>query len=166
MSIPEKKLEKPDGTDIDVSDVDVPGADGTDVEVTDVHENGGRARVKASRKARRGVPGGPAKQNGFGADRLDAIRKVLQKKRSDLVDQQATQLNALYAPDKHHLADLEEMASDTTDTDSLCAIVDLGSSTIEQIDGAIERIGDGTYGICERCEEPIDPDRLEVLPFA
>jgi len=58
------------------------------------------------------------------------------------------------------------MGSDATDTDSLCAIVDLSSSTIEQIDSAIQKIADGTYGVCERCEEPIDPDRLEVLPFA
>jgi RNA polymerase-binding transcription factor DksA len=58
------------------------------------------------------------------------------------------------------------MASDTMDTDSLCALVDLGSSTLTQIDSALEKIGSGTYGLCESCEEAIHPDRLEVLPFA
>jgi RNA polymerase-binding transcription factor DksA len=28
----------------------------------------------------------------------------------------------------------------------------------------LSRIGQGTYGICERCGRPIDPDRLTVLP--
>lgn len=28
----------------------------------------------------------------------------------------------------------------------------------------LSRIGQGTYGICERCGRPIDPDRLAVLP--
>lgn len=28
----------------------------------------------------------------------------------------------------------------------------------------LSRISQGTYGICERCGKPIDPDRLAVLP--
>lgn len=28
----------------------------------------------------------------------------------------------------------------------------------------LSRISQGTYGICERCGRPIDPDRLAVLP--
>jgi DnaK suppressor protein len=31
---------------------------------------------------------------------------------------------------------------------------------------ALLRAENGTYGICERCGEPIDPARLEVLPEA
>ena len=99
-------------------------------------------------------------------ERLEGIKRALLNKRQELVSHQNTQLSALYSPDKHHLADLEEMSSDTSDTDSLCALVDIGSSTLAEIDAAIERIDQGTYGVCELCEEAIDPDRLEVLPFA
>ena len=104
--------------------------------------------------------------NGKDKAQIKVIREALLQKRAAIARQQATQLNELYNPDKHHLADLEEMASDTSDTDSLCAMVDLGSSTIEQIDTALQKLDDGTYGMCEMCEEPIHPDRLEVLPFA
>jgi len=97
---------------------------------------------------------------------LETIRVALQEKRAGLLRQRESQLSELYSPDKHHLADLEEMASDTTDTDSLCAFVDLSSSTVEQIDTALEKIDDGSYGSCEACDEPIHPERLEVLPFA
>jgi DnaK suppressor protein len=103
---------------------------------------------------------------GIEPERLEAIRETLRQKRSELVDHQATQLSALHTPDKHHLADLEEMASDTVDTDSLCTLVEINASTLAEIDTALLKIDEGTYGICELCEKPIHPDRLEVLPFA
>jgi RNA polymerase-binding transcription factor len=36
---------------------------------------------------------------------------------------------------------------------------------IRQIDAALSRLDDGTYGICRRCGNPIAPERLEALPF-
>lgn len=35
-----------------------------------------------------------------------------------------------------------------------------------QIDRALQKIEDGSYGICEECEIDIDRERLKVLPFA
>ena len=35
-----------------------------------------------------------------------------------------------------------------------------------QVEAAIERIDEGRYGICARCGKPIDPERLEALPYA
>lgn len=99
-------------------------------------------------------------------EKLEGIRQSLLQKRSELVRNQATQLNSLHSSDKHHLADLEEMASDSTDTDSVCALVDLGSTTLAEIDKALEKISQGEYGYCDLCEEPIHPERLETLPFA
>jgi len=37
---------------------------------------------------------------------------------------------------------------------------------LAQIDRALARIKDGTYGICVRCAEPIAPERLEAMPEA
>ncbi|HEY8741639.1 MAG TPA: TraR/DksA C4-type zinc finger protein [Chloroflexota bacterium] len=37
---------------------------------------------------------------------------------------------------------------------------------IDQIDHALERIANGTYGKCERCGKPIPLPRLEALPFS
>jgi DnaK suppressor protein len=34
------------------------------------------------------------------------------------------------------------------------------------IDAALQRLEDGSYGICERCAEPIPWQRLEVLPMS
>lgn len=40
------------------------------------------------------------------------------------------------------------------------------SQTIAEIDDALQRIDDGTYGTCERCGKPIDERRLEAVPTA
>lgn len=37
---------------------------------------------------------------------------------------------------------------------------------LREIDEALNRIYEGTYGVCEECGEPIDPRRLEVMPYA
>jgi len=40
------------------------------------------------------------------------------------------------------------------------------SAAVEEIDRAIEKIKDGTYGVCEQCYSPIPKERLKALPFA
>jgi len=37
---------------------------------------------------------------------------------------------------------------------------------IAQIDSALERMDNGTYGQCARCGQMIAPERLEALPYA
>jgi sigma-B regulation protein RsbU (phosphoserine phosphatase) len=36
---------------------------------------------------------------------------------------------------------------------------------LAEVDAAIERVNGGTYGLCEVCEEPIEPDRLMADPL-
>lgn len=68
----------------------------------------------------------------------------------------------------------------TFDTDDLPDEIDLASSEyqqsmvfrmrdrekflLEKIDKALERITDGTFGVCEQCEEEISVKRLEARP--
>jgi len=35
---------------------------------------------------------------------------------------------------------------------------------LEAIDGALQQLQLGAYGLCKRCGQPIDPARLEALP--
>ncbi len=37
---------------------------------------------------------------------------------------------------------------------------------IERIDKALVKIGEGTYGLCDRCGKPIEKLRLKALPYA
>jgi RNA polymerase-binding protein DksA len=46
------------------------------------------------------------------------------------------------------------------------ALMEMESETLRQIDEAIQRLDDGTYGICAECDERISEARLKALPFA
>ncbi len=37
---------------------------------------------------------------------------------------------------------------------------------LAQIDQALARISEGTYGICDNCGKPIAPERMEAIPHA
>jgi DnaK suppressor protein len=37
--------------------------------------------------------------------------------------------------------------------------------TLAEIDAALQRIEDGTYGICEACGKPIGAERLSAIPW-
>ena len=63
-------------------------------------------------------------------------------------------------------ADLEEQATDLENQGALEAIENSEIHEIHQIQAALKRISEGTYGICTHCGEDIDPKRLEALPTA
>ena len=46
------------------------------------------------------------------------------------------------------------------------ALMEMESETLRQIDEAIQRLSDGTYGVCSECDETISEARLKALPFA
>lgn len=37
---------------------------------------------------------------------------------------------------------------------------------LAQVERALEKIDEGTYGLCDRCGEPIGEGRLEAMPYA
>ena len=37
---------------------------------------------------------------------------------------------------------------------------------LEEINDALKKIDEGTYGICEMCEDPIQEARLKIKPYA
>ncbi len=63
-------------------------------------------------------------------------------------------------------ADFAEQATNMEAAEANEALEDAGRAEIVQIRAALERIEDGTYGVCVTCGEDIAPARLEALPFA
>jgi RNA polymerase-binding transcription factor DksA len=62
-----------------------------------------------------------------------------------------------------HPADL---ASDTFEREKDLAILEQLESELAEIEAALERLDDGTYGVDEVSGEPIDPERLAAYPHA
>jgi len=63
-------------------------------------------------------------------------------------------------------ADPLDRASSETVRDFSLRIKDRESQLIKKIKNALEKIEEGTYGICETCEEEISFDRLKARPVA
>ena len=63
-------------------------------------------------------------------------------------------------------ADSEEQATDLENQDALEGIENSEIQEIRQIEEALKRIAEGTYGVCTRCGADIDPKRLKALPIA
>jgi RNA polymerase-binding protein DksA len=63
----------------------------------------------------------------------------------------------------NHLGD---MATVTFDRELDEGLEEGAQQTLAQIDHALARIEDGTYGICERCAKPIGEERLRARPWA
>jgi DnaK suppressor protein len=62
-----------------------------------------------------------------------------------------------------HMADL---GSDNFEQEFTLGLMEAEGGTLMQIEAALERIEDGTYGICEECGVKIPKKRLNALPFA
>ena len=74
-----------------------------------------------------------------------------------------------FATQTARLRELTEINADTGDPGEAHNRAELLVTTrrnIEQITGALRRIADGTYGVCEKCDRNIPVERLEVLPHA
>ena len=63
----------------------------------------------------------------------------------------------------NHLGD---MATVTFDRELDEGLEEGATQTLTQVDRALARLDDGTYGICERCGKPIGEERLRARPWA
>ncbi len=61
---------------------------------------------------------------------------------------------------------LAETATVTLDREIDYTLEENAAHVLAAIDAALERIDQGTYGICSTCGRPIDTERLQALPYA
>jgi DnaK suppressor protein len=59
-----------------------------------------------------------------------------------------------------------EAASETSQAERDLALIDSLEQRREHVKAALQRLDDGTYGMCVTCGQPIPTERLEALPFA
>lgn len=63
-------------------------------------------------------------------------------------------------------ADENDMATRSEDFEERSAVVDTLGSRMRDIENALAKIENNTYGICETCSNKIEEDRLEANPAA
>jgi DnaK suppressor protein len=66
-------------------------------------------------------------------------------------------------PGDNHLADI---ATETVDREIDYTLEENSGNVLREVEAALRRIDDGTFGTCTACGNPIEPERLEYLPWA
>ena len=59
-----------------------------------------------------------------------------------------------------------DSAQATASRSETLALIDQARTRLQQIDAALQRMDDRTYGVCERCGRRIDAERLEARPLS
>jgi DnaK suppressor protein len=104
---------------------------------------------------------------------VEEFRSLLTKRREKVVraiehlqDQHPGSLEdetgELVRVDQH----LGDVATATFDREFDLGLEEDAEGVLAAIDGALLRIDEGTYGICERCGREIGVERLRVVPYA
>jgi RNA polymerase-binding protein DksA len=101
---------------------------------------------------------------------LDHFRGLLLERRQELVgDLSAMEQQALQSSKSNvshmpiHMADI---GTDTYDQDFMLGLAEAERRRLREIDGALMRIEDRTYGVCQMTGKPIPKARLNAKPWA
>lgn len=100
-------------------------------------------------------------------ERLISERRRIQEEVDDLRD------GDNLGPEREATADLSgndqhpaEEGTETFDRERDLSILDSLEAELDEIEAALGRVDDGSYGKCELCGRPIGGERLEALPSA
>ena len=90
---------------------------------------------------------------------LDAISYLHEETPGSLEDE----TEEIVGNSDNHLGDT---ATATLDREIDYSLEENSEHVLRAIDAALQRIEDGTFGICETCGQPISEERLEAIPYA
>jgi DnaK suppressor protein len=105
----------------------------------------------------------PKGSSHLSAEELGQLHEQLLRELAAQVDQASEQeqvVAALLADPREALGQLE-VVRDVADV-----VVVWSEAAANEIEAALARMGDGSYGICEQCAAPIRVERLVAIPHA
>jgi len=95
----------------------------------------------------------------------DEIKNMLLVMRKELLQEVSQSMKAESDHLKHDIGDFYDQASSDRDRELSLMLADREREKVILVDDALKRIENGTYGICESCDEIIDKERLIAMPF-
>lgn len=96
---------------------------------------------------------------------LASVRENLADMKAKLLSEIDSELKAEREGNKDEGMDTYDLASEERDREINFILSDRERMKIKQIDDALERIEDQTYGVCESCGLEIAEERLKAMPF-
>lgn len=98
-------------------------------------------------------------------DALLRLHKSLVSRREDLYRRLGGDLKDLYSGTAGMGGDSADMAFGSAGEEVSSQLAELESRELAQIERALVRLNQGTYGLCEGCQKRIPVSRLDALPF-
>jgi DnaK suppressor protein len=96
---------------------------------------------------------------------LTDLRQNLLEMKNKLVTEIDSELKAEREGNKDEGMDTYDLASEERDREINFILSDRERVKIKQIDDALVRLEDGSYGVCESCGLEVAEERLEAMPF-
>jgi DnaK suppressor protein len=97
---------------------------------------------------------------------MKTIKDMLVKMREELVQEIGRRSKATTEAGAQDIGDILDSVSEERTRELDMILTDREKRKLHQIDDALDRIGEGTYGQCDECGVKIPKARLKVLPFA
>jgi RNA polymerase-binding transcription factor len=97
---------------------------------------------------------------------LAKMREQLLEMKAKLLAEIDSTLRAEREGNKDEGMDTYDLASEERDREINFILSDRERVKLKQIDDALERMDEGTYGVCESCGMEIAEERLEAMPFS
>jgi DnaK suppressor protein len=97
---------------------------------------------------------------------LEKYRKLLQEKKTALLAELAKTRHAEEETTEESTQDIADKAVSSYTREFLYSLNDAERSTVQQIDQALGRIEDGTYGLCLNCGTPMNEKRLSAIHWS
>ena len=93
----------------------------------------------------------------------ERVQKAIASLRDDHPGSLDEEVEEIAATSDNHLA---ETATATLDREIDYTLEENSGQVLTEIDAALQRIEDGTYGTCTNCGQEIPSERLEAYPWA
>jgi len=97
---------------------------------------------------------------------LSRLKKVLLKEREQIVGEVKQTYTSSQEMGQDGIQDIGDEAANIYNKQILLSLNESERMRLQEVDEALDRMANGTYGICDECGEPINPKRLEVRPVA
>jgi DnaK suppressor protein len=99
-------------------------------------------------------------------DRFQALRQRLQNQRDEILNMYKQDLRAGQESADDGTEDIVDRANNAYNRELMFSLSDTERNTLLQIENALRRMDEGTYGRCSNCGQNIALPRLEALPWA
>jgi len=100
------------------------------------------------------------------SDRIEHFRKILQEQLRQHVAKVSSEQAAALESDDDGVKDSVDLSLLDVTKEIAFRLTERNSQIVADIDQALLRIREGSYGVCARCSNPIEERRLEAVPTA